>query len=119
MTLDTRPTTRSIAPMRNLDADTATIAETIGGELARRMLAAGYAPDAVFDESLEACNLAAQILDRVTRAAHETEHGDADEARLILNAADHFRACLWRRLPIGVDLRIVAGDSPAGVTIVA
>lgn len=107
-----------------MDSDTrceilsARIMANIGAELSRRMLSAGFAPDCVFEETREACALAAYRLDRLTRAAHEAECGDETEAGFLLDAADHFRACMLRRLPPTVDLRILSGDTASGVEII-
>ena len=100
------------------------IMENIGADLSRRMLSAGFAPDCIFEETREACRMAAYVLDRLTRSEHEAEaaaRGEGDEihARELLYAADHFRACMLRRLPPSVDLRILAGDVPRGVEIIS
>lgn len=100
-----------------------TIMETIGADLSRLMLKAGFAPDVVFEETREACTVAAYVLDRITRAEHEAEcaargEGDRTEADLLLHAAIHFRSCMLRRLPDSVDLRILSGDVPSGVEII-
>lgn len=96
-----------------------TIMENIGADLSRRMLAAGFAPDCIFEETREACRMAAYTLDRLTRAANEAETGDESEADLLLGAAIHFRACMIRRLPENLDLRILSGDVPSGVEIIS
>ena len=112
-----------------MDSDTrcailsARIMANIGAELSRRMLSAGFAPDCIFEETREACTLAAYTLDRLTRAEHEAEaasrgEGDEVEATLLLQAAYHFRACMLRRLPPTVDLRILPGDTASGVEII-
>lgn len=97
----------------------ARIMESIGAELSRRMIAAGFPADVIFEETREACTMAAYTLDRLTRAAHEAEEaergvGDEIHARELLFAADHFRACMLRRLPPDVDIRIMSGDIPPG-----
>ena len=99
------------------------IMENIGADLSRRMLSAGFAPDCIFEETRESCRMAAHVLDRLTRAAHEAEEvergvGCEIHARELLYAADHFRACMLRRLPPDVDLRILSGDVPTGVEII-
>lgn len=96
----------------------ADIASNIGGDIARRMLSAGYAPDSVFDEAFEACENAALVLDRLTAYEIAREAGDDESADSLLTAAIHFRACMLRRLPDTVDLRILAGDVPGGVEII-
>lgn len=100
------------------------IMENIGADLSRRMLSAGFAPDCIFEETREACRMAAYVLDRLTRSEHEAEcaargEGDEIEAYLLMQAAIHFRACMLRRLPPSVDLRIMAGDVPHGVEIIS
>lgn len=100
------------------------IMENIGADLSRRMLSAGFAPDCIFEETREACRMAAYVLDRLARSEHEAEaaargEGDEMEADLLLQAAVHFRACMLRRLPPSVDLRILAGDVPRGVEIIS
>ena len=112
-----------------MDSDTrceilsARIMANIGAELSRRMLSAGFAPDCIFEETREACALAACTLDRLTRAEREAEaayrgEGDAVEADLLLQAAIHFRACMLRRLPLTVDLRILSGYTASDVEII-
>ena len=92
-----------------MDSDTrcailsARIMANIGAELSRRMLSAGFAPDCIFEETRDACTLAAYTLDRLTRAEHEAEaasrgEGDEVEADFLLQAAIHFRACMLRRV---------------------
>lgn len=100
------------------------IMEKIGADLSRKMLSAGFAADCIFQETRDACRLAAYTLDRLTRAEHEAEsaargEGDDVEADLLLQTAIHFRGCMLRRLPPDVDLRILCGDVPEGIEIIS
>ena len=94
------------------------IASNIGGDISRHMISAGFPADSVFDETWEACENAALVLDRLTAWELADNAGDTDSADSLLAAAVHFRACMLRRLPGTVDLRILSGDVARGVEII-